>query len=361
MEKNVFKKLLTAAWMVLMLACCQFAAAATTVTVSATPSNPTAPANVTLAVTATSDTGPVMATQVEYFNGATSLGIALQAPFTLAVNDLAAGTYKITAKVTTTDPDNPMVQSQALALTVGSAPGAATAYFIHTDQLNTPRAITNANGTMVWQWDSDPFGKEPADEQPAGQPAFTSNLRFPGQQFDRESNLHYNYYRDYDPQVGRYLQSDPIGLRGGVNTFAYVQGNPVSFVDPSGLIKIPGIPGAEGETSVHANPGPDATDFRPEHGPDHVHLGANDGPRVRTSDFQPFSKDDALKLSRKQKKFCEGLAEASKDKIRKAQEAIFKHGKIILQIQAGGTISIAAACRADPLWCADRIEEGTLP
>jgi len=235
MEKNVFKKLLTAAWMVLVFACCQFAAAATTVTVSATPSNPTAPANVTLAVTANSDTGPVMATQVEYFSGTTSLGIALQAPFTLNVNDLAAGTYQITAKVTTTDPDNPVVQSQALALTVGAAPGAATAYFIHTDQLNTPRAITNANGTMVWQWDSDPFGKEPANEQPAGHPAFVFNLRFPGQQFDRESNLHYNYFRDYDPALGRYIESDPIGLKGGINTYAYVGGNPLNWVDPEGL------------------------------------------------------------------------------------------------------------------------------
>jgi len=231
----VFKKLLTAAWLVLVFACCQFAAAATTVTVSATPSNPTAPANVTLAVTATSDTGPVMATQVEYFNGATSLGIALQAPFTLNVNELAAGTYQITAKVTTTDPDNPVVQSQALALTVGAAPGAATAYFIHTDQLDTPRVITNGNGAPVWHWDSDPFGKDTANEQPSGQPAFTFNLRYPGQQFDRESNLHYNYHRDYDSQIGRYLQSDPVGLRAGVNTYGYVGGNPLSLIDPFGL------------------------------------------------------------------------------------------------------------------------------
>jgi hypothetical protein len=134
----------------------------------------------------------------------------------------------------------------------------------------------------------------------------------------------------------------------------------LGFVDPTGLINIPGIPGADGETSIHANPGPDATTFRPDHGPDHIHLGKNDGPRVRTSDFQPFSDDDARRMSRKQKKFCEGLSDVSKDKIRKAQSSIFKHGRIILSI-GGGVTSIAAACRADPIWCAEQIEVGNLP
>ncbi|KRC00112.1 hypothetical protein ASE26_24110, partial [Duganella sp. Root198D2] len=222
MEKYVFKKIFSAAWMALLLVCCQLAAAAPTVNVTASPSNPTAPAAVTLAVTAISDGNPVMATQVEYFNGTTSLGVSLQSPFTLTLNNLAAGTYQITAKVTTTDPANPVLQSAPLAVTIGTAPGAATAYFIHTDQLNTPRAITNGSGNLVWQWDSDPFGKDAADEQPAGQLAFAFNQRFPGQQFDRETHLHYNYYRDYDPQTGRYVQSDPIGLEGGINTYAYV-------------------------------------------------------------------------------------------------------------------------------------------
>lgn len=152
-----------------------------------------------------------------------------------------------------------------------------------------------------------------------------------------------------------------VWVEGGGNSYAYVGGNPISYVDPWGLIKIPGIPGSSGETSVHANPGPNVTDFRPEHGPAHVHLGANDGPRVRTSDFKPYSDEDARKMTRKQMQFCDGLTASTKDKIRKVQQSIFKHGRVILQIQGGGLLSIAAACRNDPVWCAEQIEAGVLP
>jgi RHS repeat-associated protein len=106
---------------------------------------------------------------------------------------------------------------------------------MHVDHLNTPRLVADAAGTTVWRWDQqEPFGNNPADENPSGLGAFDLPLRLPGQRYDTETGLHYNYFRDYDPSLGIYKQSDPIGLRGGINTYAYVVGNPLSGSDPTG-------------------------------------------------------------------------------------------------------------------------------
>lgn len=110
-------------------------------------------------------------------------------------------------------------------------------YYVHTDHLNTPRAITNSDKAEVWQWQSDPFGNGMENEDvDSNGISFEYNKRFTGQYYDSETGLHYNYYRDYDPKTGRYLQSDPIGLNGGTNTFGYVGGNPMMYTDPLGLI-----------------------------------------------------------------------------------------------------------------------------
>ncbi|MFN0317219.1 MAG: RHS repeat-associated core domain-containing protein [Burkholderiales bacterium] len=85
--------------------------------------------------------------------------------------------------------------------------------------------MTNTANQLRWSWtNTEPFGITPANENPAGLGAFAYNLRFPGQYLDKESNLFYNYFRDYDPQTGRYVQSDPIGQAGGINTYSYVGG-----------------------------------------------------------------------------------------------------------------------------------------
>ena len=107
--------------------------------------------------------------------------------------------------------------------------------YIFADQINTPRFITDTNNRPLWRWDSDPFGNAAANANPSKVGDFTFNLRFPGQYYDVESGLHYNWHRFYDPQTGRYTQSDPIGYKGGLNTYAYVGGNPLSYFDALGL------------------------------------------------------------------------------------------------------------------------------
>lgn len=117
----------------------------------------------------------------------------------------------------------------------------ASAFNIYTDHLNTPREIRNHANQTRWTWypeQSGAFGAGLPNENP-NVPAlgvFTYNLRFPGQLYDAASQLSYNYYRNYSSRTGRYIESDPIGLEGGINTYNYVGGNPVSRVDPFGLI-----------------------------------------------------------------------------------------------------------------------------
>jgi len=113
-------------------------------------------------------------------------------------------------------------------------------YAVHFDHLNTPRWVKKATlpYQTVWHWPLTPFGDNLPEENPSGLGNFEFNLRFAGQYFDKETNLHYNYFRDYDPSIGRYIQSDPIGLVGGINTYAYVNGNPLSFSDSLGLFTI---------------------------------------------------------------------------------------------------------------------------
>lgn len=103
-------------------------------------------------------------------------------------------------------------------------------YWYQNDHLGTPQKIISGNGTVVWSARYDSFG-----QAVVGTETVKNNLRFPGQYFDSETDLHYNWHRFYDPETGRYISADPIGLGGGMNLYSYVGGDPVNAADPWGL------------------------------------------------------------------------------------------------------------------------------
>ncbi len=103
-------------------------------------------------------------------------------------------------------------------------------YFSHNDQSMTSRALISFEGEKVWEMSG--FGFESNGQSEHG---VTNNLRFPGQYSDSEINSNYNYYRNYSPTLGRYIQLDPIGLKGDLNAYLYAQANPIRFIDALGL------------------------------------------------------------------------------------------------------------------------------
>jgi RHS repeat-associated protein len=111
-------------------------------------------------------------------------------------------------------------------------------YYIHTDHLGIARRITQStDNALRYLWDEDTFGGVAPNYNPSNLGVFTYNLRFPGQYRLIETGLYSNYFRTYDSSTGRYLESDPIGLRGGINTYGYVNADPIALVDPSGLVR----------------------------------------------------------------------------------------------------------------------------
>jgi RHS repeat-associated protein len=146
-------------------------------------------------------------------------------------------------------------------------------FFIHADQLGAPQKITDGSANIVWDGAFDPFGNPVAtqgtkwnaanwggfDWASVGNLSLT-DLRFPGQFYDGETQLAQNGFRDYDSTIGRYIQSDPIGLNGGIDTYGYAEGNPVVGTDPTGAIKFnlpkdpTGLPEGWTKDPTHRNP-----------------------------------------------------------------------------------------------------------
>jgi RHS repeat-associated protein len=147
---------------------------------------------------------------------------------------LTAGNHTLTLK--TMGSGGPNIDTVGIGAVSGqTAAPVSTLYYVHNDHQGTPQVVTNQAKAVMWMADYQPFGKL----QPGQTNSIELYSRFPGQYLDSETGNYYNYFRDYDPSVGRYIESDPIGLEGGINTYAYVEENPFKGIDPYGLKFVP--------------------------------------------------------------------------------------------------------------------------
>ena len=110
----------------------------------------------------------------------------------------------------------------------------ANFHYLATDHLGTPILATDKQGNKTRRSYSEAFGNTGVENGSSAE----INLRFPGQYWDKETGLHQNYFRDYSPARGRYVQSDPTGLWGGLNTYGYAYNDPLGYIDPTGEVPI---------------------------------------------------------------------------------------------------------------------------
>ncbi|ELQ6107990.1 DNA/RNA non-specific endonuclease [Cronobacter turicensis] len=149
-------------------------------------------------------------------------------------------------------------------------------YWYHTELNGLPERVTDADGQTVWRGQFSTWG-ETERELSVPQWQVPQNLRFQGQYLDRESGLHYNLFRYYDPVAGRYTQMDPIGLAGGINTYSYVT-DPLTYIDPLGLMNC-GI--KYGELDSLGRP----TGVQARLNASHVNTGTHANPNIQPPGF----------------------------------------------------------------------------
>jgi RHS repeat-associated protein len=198
----------------------------------------TAPANIPLTAQALDIDGTIA--KVEFFLGATLIATRTSPPYSIVWTDVPQGDFALTAKAT----DNLGISSISAPISISVRAAELKAYFIHTDHNDTPRRIYDDQQRLVWSLDhQEPFGSNLPNENPSGLGTFKCNLRFPGQYFDSETGLNYNYFRDFDPNLGRYITSDPLGVltssrpKSGIrlnHLYLYVGGDPLHYYDPFG-------------------------------------------------------------------------------------------------------------------------------
>ncbi len=182
---------------------------------------------------------------------------------------------------------------------------ASTYQFVETDHLGTPRALIHpVKNTIIWRWNitNTAFGEHAASNNPdADTLTVTFNLRYPGQQYDAESGLNYNYFRDYEAGTGRYVESDPIGLYGGLSTYSYSNGNSMYWSDKYGLSSAPQnfSPGSGGNagqrrsaTREYLRTGGNKEPYKP-HERDPYKLRERSGPDTFTPSFAPKNSFEA--------------------------------------------------------------------